>query len=96
MGRSSHRSGNDRGLITVALARFSAIGDVAMTVPVVYSLCRTYPDISFIFVTRRTMADIFVNPPANLKIIGVDLKTDYVGVKGMNRLSKDLRQDYDM
>ncbi|MDE5568275.1 MAG: glycosyltransferase family 9 protein [Muribaculaceae bacterium] len=96
MGRSSHRSGNDRGLITVALARFSAIGDVAMTVPVVYSLCRTYPDISFIFVTRRTMADIFVNPPANLKIIGVDLKTDYVGVKGMYRLAKELRQDYDM
>ena len=67
-----------------------------MTVPVLYSLCRTYPDISFIFVTRRTMADIFVNPPANLKIVGVDLKTDYVGVKGMQRLAKELREEYEL
>ena len=96
MARSSHHRGNDRGLITVALARFSAIGDVAMTVPVVYSLCRTYPDITFIFVTRRTMADIFVNPPANLKVEGVDLKTDYVGVKGIYRLAKELRREYDI
>ena len=96
MARSSPHRGNDRGLITVALARFSAIGDVAMTVPVVYSLCRTYPDITFIFVTRRTMADIFVNPPANLKVEGVDLKTDYVGVKGIYRLAKELRQEYDI
>lgn len=96
MARNSHRSGNDRGLISVVLARFSAIGDVAMTVPVVYSLCRTYPDVSFLFVTRRTMADIFVAPPANLKVIGVDLKTDYVGVAGMRRLASELRRDYDI
>lgn len=96
MPRNSHQAGNDRGLITVALARFSAIGDVAMTVPVVYSLCRTYPDITFLFVTRRTMADIFVNAPSNLKVIGVDLKTDYVGVRGMNRLASELAKEYDI
>lgn len=96
MARNSHRTGNDRGLISVALARFSAIGDVAMSVPVVYSLCRTYPDISFVFVTRRSMSDIFVAPPANLKVIGVDLKTDYVGAAGMMRLARELRDDYNI
>ena len=96
MARSSHRAGNDRGLINVAIARFSAIGDVAMTVPVVYSLCRTYPDVRFVFVTRRTMAAIFVNPPSNLKVVGVDLKTDYVGVAGMKRLSDELRRDFEI
>ncbi len=96
MARNSHRAGNDRGLINVAIARFSAIGDVAMTVPVVYSLCHTYPDITFVFVTRRTMAPIFVNPPANLKVVGIDLKTDYVGIAGMRRLAAELRTDYDI
>lgn len=96
MARNSHRAGNDRGLINVAIARFSAIGDVAMTVPVVYSLCRTYPDVRFVFVTRRTMSDIFVNRPSNLTVVGVDLKTDYVGVGGMRRLADELRRDYDI
>ena len=95
MARSS-RAGNDKGLINVAVARFSAIGDVAMTVPVIYSVCRTYPDIRFIFITRRTMADIFVNAPDNLKVIGVDLKTDYVGVAGMKRLAAEIEKEYEI
>lgn len=96
MAQNSHRSGNDRGLISVAVARFSAIGDVAMSVPVVYSVCRCYPDIRFVFVTRRTMSDIFVNAPDNLTVVGVDLKTDYVGVAGMRRLVSELVRDYNV
>lgn len=96
MARSSLRSGNDRGLISVAVARFSAIGDVAMSVPVLYSVCRCYPDIRFIFVTRRTMSDIFVNRPDNLTVVGVDLKSDYVGIAGMRRLVSELVRDYNV
>lgn len=94
MARSSHKAGNDRGLISVVIARFSAIGDVAMAVPVIYSACTSYPDIRFIFVTRRTMADIFVNRPSNLTVVGVDLKTDYTGAAGMRRLVGELARDY--
>lgn len=96
MPRNSHRSGNDRGLINVAVARFSAIGDVAMCVPVMYSACRCYPDIRFIFITRQTMSGIFVNAPANLTVIGVDLKTDYVGIGGMRRLVKEIASQFDV
>lgn len=96
MALNSLRSGNDRGLISVAVARFSAIGDVAMSVPVLYSVCRCYPDVRFVFVTRRTMSEIFVNAPANLKVVGVDLKTDYVGVAGMRRLVRELMRDYNV
>ncbi len=94
MGRNSPSTGNDRGLISVVVARFSAIGDVAMSVPVIYSACASYPDIQFIFVTRRTMADIFVNRPSNLTVVGVDLKSDYTGAKGMYRLVSELARDY--
>lgn len=78
----------------VLVTRFSAIGDVAMTVPVLYSACRTYPDDTFYFVTRPSMLPIFVNPPANLHLIGADVKTDYTGIRGMRRLLKELCQDY--
>lgn len=78
----------------VLVTRFSAIGDVAMTVPVLYSACRTYPDDTFYFVTRPSMLSIFVNPPANLHLIGADVKSDYVGIRGMSRLLKELREEY--
>lgn len=94
MARNSRETGNDRGLISVVIARFSAIGDVAMAVPVIYSACATYPDISFVFVTRPSMTDIFVNRPANLTLVGADVKTDYTGVSGMRRLVGELAHDY--
>lgn len=92
--KSASTSGNDRGLLSVLIMRFSALGDVAMTVPVVYSACRCYPDIKFVMVTRPSMTGIFVNPPQNLTVIGADVKSDYVGPSGMWRLLKELRQDY--
>lgn len=85
---------NPRGLRNVLIVRFSAIGDVAMTVPVVYSVCKTYPDVRFIFVTRRTMTSIFLNPPSNLVLCGVDLKADYKGLGGVGRMFKELRREY--
>lgn len=94
MARNSHSHGNDHGLISVCVARFSSIGDVAMSVPVIYSVCATYPDVRFIFVTRHSMADIFVNSPTNLIVVGVDFKTDYTGVSGMHRLVGELAEDY--
>lgn len=93
MAVNSHRAGNDRGLINVVVARFSAIGDVAMAVPVIYSACRCYPDVRFYFITRQAMTGIFVNPPANLTLIGLDLKTDYVGLSGMKRIVGEVCRD---
>jgi len=55
----------------VLVARFSALGDVAMTVPVLYSAARCYPDVEFTFVTRASMASIFVDAPRNLNVIGL-------------------------
>lgn len=78
----------------VLVTRFSAIGDVAMTVPVLYSVCRTHPDDMFYMVTRPSMTPIFVNPPENLVVIGADVKSDYKGLNGMNRLLKELCDQY--
>lgn len=87
-------NGNDRGLLTVLVARFSAIGDVAMSVPVIYSACTCYPDVRFVFVTRPSMTSIFVNAPQNLTVVPVDVKNDYRGISGMRRLVREMRQKY--
>jgi len=83
---------NPRGLRRVLVARFSALGDVAMTVPVLYSACVCYPEVSFTMLTRKSMTSVFLNPPANLTVIGVNLE-DYDGIAGLRRLFNKLRRD---
>lgn len=84
---------NPRRLRSVLIARFSALGDVAMTIPVVYSVCRCYPDITFTMVTRASMSAIFINPPANLNVVGIDVRK-YNHITGIYRLFRELRNRY--
>lgn len=79
---------------TILLTRFSALGDVAMTVPVVYSACRCNPDIRFVMVTRPAMTSIFVNAPENLCLVGADVKNTYKGIGGLYKLCKELVDTY--
>ena len=79
---------------TVLLARFSAIGDVAMTVPVIYSACRTYPEVRFVMVTKPFMTSIFVNKPENLTVVGFDVKDAYSGIGGIRRMVAELVGNY--
>ena len=96
MVQKNNRYGaNPRGLKRVLVARFSALGDVAMAIPVLYSAARCYPEVEFIFITRPAMTSMFVNHPANLKPVGVDLKKEYHGATAMWRLFNDLRRKYD-
>ena len=76
------------------ITRFSAIGDVAMTVPVVYSVCRRYPNIRFVLATRPHTAAIFTDAPANLTVHPTDLKNANKGVTGLWRLCSQLRDKY--
>lgn len=85
---------NTRGLLSVLIARFSAFGDVAMTIPVVYSACRCYPDVRFVLVTRPAMTSMFVNAPRNLTVIGADINDRYAGAAGLYRLVDELHREY--
>ena len=81
---------NDDRQGCVLIARFSAIGDVAMTIPVVYNLCRTYPHRQFVFLTKPFLAPIFVDRPQNLSIETIDTKGKHKGFAGLYRLSRQL------
>ena len=86
--------GNSKGIRTALLTRFSALGDVAMTVPVVYSACRCYPTVKFVLVTRPSMTSIFVDAPENLILVGADVKNEYAGIDGIRRLADTLVAQY--
>ena len=81
---------------SILVTRFSALGDVAMAVPVVYSVCRDNPGVRLVFVTKKATQGLFVNPPENLVVIGVDLKNDYSGTYGLWKLLKQMRSKYDI
>ena len=76
---------------TVLITRFSAVGDIAMTIPLLYSLCRRYPEHRFAFVSRERFGNFFINKPENLEFIGVNLDS-YKGIFGIYRLYKELKK----
>lgn len=76
----------------ILLIRFSAIGDVAMTVPVVESVAKAYPDKHFTMLSNVRFAPFFAGMPDNVTFIGVDLKKDYHGFGAMLKLFFRLRK----
>lgn len=46
--------------------RLSALGDVAMTIPAIYSAATTYPQHTFHVLTSAFCAQLFINPPDNI------------------------------
>ncbi len=72
--------------------RFSALGDVAMTVPVLVSLARQYPDVSITMLSRPFVLPLFEESPPNLHFKGVDLSR-YKGAAGLYRLFRELKRE---
>lgn len=75
----------------ILVIRFSAIGDVAMTVPVVHSWAMQYPQHEIVFLTRPSLASLFSNLPKNVTFYNADLKGKHHGLKGLYSLFKELK-----
>ncbi len=75
----------------ILVIRLSALGDVAMTVPVIYSLARRYPELSVTVLTRPFFARLFIDPPANVELMAADTKGRHHGSLGLMRLIGELR-----
>lgn len=77
----------------VLIARFSALGDVAMTIPVVYSVCRANPDTRFLMLTQKVASSLFINAPDNLEVMGINTR-DYKGITGLHRLYRTIKTEF--
>lgn len=80
----------------ILVIRLSAIGDVAMTVPVIYSAARSNPGDSFTVLTQAFLIPVFIHRPANVEVIGINTKTTEKTLPGLMRFASALaKYDYD-
>ena len=74
----------------ILVIRFSALGDVAMVVPVVWALANQYPDIRITVLSKGFARSFFEDLAPNVNFMEADLKREYSGVKGLNALYRRL------
>lgn len=74
----------------ILVIRFSALGDVAMVVPVVGALAKQYPDIRITVLSKEFARSFFEDLAPNVNFMEADLKKEYVGIKGLNALYRRL------
>jgi len=75
----------------ILVFRFSALGDVAMTIPVFWALEKDYPDVKITFVSRG-FAGPLTNSLSNVRFIKLDDKGRHKGLWGIVRLFWDLKK----
>ena len=68
----------------ILVIRFSALGDVAMMVPVVWSLAQQYPDIRITVLSRKFARPLFDDLAPNVNFMEADVSKEYHGVRGLN------------
>lgn len=77
----------------VLVYRFSAFGDIAMTVPVFREILEQNPDLEIIMLTRKNFEALFADLP-QLIFKGINLE-DYKGVFGLRKLSKEIQEEFE-
>lgn len=75
----------------ILVIRLSALGDVAMTVPVLLALTKSYPEVKVTVLTKKPFAPIFEGME-NISIYVADVKKRHKGLVGLYRLYKELKE----
>ena len=74
----------------ILVIRLSALGDVAMTLPVLRRVSETYPELKFTVLTRKFFAPLFEDLP-NVEVYEADVKGRHKGLVGLKRLAGELK-----
>ena len=77
----------------ILVFRFSALGDVAMTAPVLLELLQEYPDIEITFVSKEFHRPFFEGM-SGVEFYGVNLD-NYKGLFGLRKLAKEISSLHD-
>lgn len=76
----------------ILIIRFSALGDVAMTIPVIYSFAVKYPEHDITILSEAGLKPMFESAPKNVHFFGADLKDKHDGITGLKKLYNELRK----
>jgi len=75
----------------ILVIRLSAMGDVAMIVPVLRALTQQYPDIKITVLTRKFFTPFF-RDLENVQVFHADVKGKHKGLLGLYKLSRALKK----
>jgi ADP-heptose:LPS heptosyltransferase len=78
----------------ILVFRFSALGDVAMTVPVIKLLLQQHPQLEVTYVSTAFVAPLF-SGIERLHFYAADLEGIHKGVTGLYRLYRELKCRFD-
>jgi len=78
----------------ILVIRFSAIGDVAMTIPVIHSFATQYPQHEITILSRMALKPLFQYMPENVSFFDSDLSGKHSGFLGMNKLFEQLQEQH--
>lgn len=76
----------------ILVIRLSAMGDVAMTIPVLRALTQQYPELRITVLTRAFFTPLF-RDLQNITVFQVDLKSKHKGVFGLYKLARELNKN---
>lgn len=76
------------------IIRLSALGDVAMLVPVVEALASQHSDLKITVLSMPMMRPLFERISENVSFIGFDKRGEHKGIKGLNKLFKQLKEQH--
>jgi len=77
--------------VHILVIRLSAMGDVAMLVPVLRAVTKKYPHLKITILTKTFFQPIFKGIP-NVFVYGADLKGKHSGFPGLLKLAGELRK----
>jgi ADP-heptose:LPS heptosyltransferase len=77
-------------VLKILVIRLSAMGDVAMTAPVLYAFIDKYPHVKLSVLSQKSFGSFFSS--AKVHFIGIDLK-HYKGLNGLYELFKVLKKE---
>ena len=77
----------------ILIIRFSAMGDVVLTFPVIQNLLKKYPETQITILTNSFFHPFFEGIPS-LNLYPVDLKGKHKGIFGLRKLVNELTRSY--
>ncbi|MFD0990567.1 glycosyltransferase family 9 protein [Mariniflexile jejuense] len=75
----------------ILVIRLSAMGDVAMTVPILRAFTQQFPDVKITVLTRAFFSPFFRNLP-NVTVFPAEVNGKHKGIFGLYKLSKGLKK----
>ena len=86
---------NTAPIRTILVVRSSAMGDVAMAVPVLKAFEQNYGKVRVIMLTNARFKPMF-DPILNVAVYPIDLNGKHKGVRGIFKLYKELKAKYEI